>query len=70
MHPRISPASADGGDRCLTKFRERRFQYILHGPAVKLRLPAMPWRAVVLKSECDAFHRAIPETGRSMSRQV
>jgi hypothetical protein len=60
MHPGIGAARAGSGDGYLTKLGKRGFQHILHGPAMRLRLPAMPWSTVILQSECDAFQHVIP----------
>jgi hypothetical protein len=60
VHTGIGAARASRGYGCLTKLCECGFEDILHGPAMRLRLPAMPWATVVLHSECDAFQHVIP----------
>ena len=54
MDSAVGPASAGGGDGRAGNGTERRLDCVLHGAAVRLRLPAEETAAVVLQSYGDA----------------
>ena len=54
VHAGIGAACAGRGQCALTELCQRLLQAVLHSLPMRLSLPALPRRTVVLKAECDA----------------
>ena len=60
VHAGVGATRADGGHRArhAAEAGQRGLQRVLHGLAVRLRLPTLPGRAVVGQPQCDSGHRS------------
>jgi hypothetical protein len=56
MHAGVGAAGALDRDILQRKFPDGCLQRILDRESVRLGLPALPWRTVVLDADCYAFH--------------
>ena len=58
MHTAVGTSGRNDCDTLPGDFGQRAFESILHSAAVRLRLPAVKWRAVVFESERDTHVRS------------